>query len=139
MRERLNAIPVPMKKVYKEVLKYEKSKKPYILGMVADQSPPRREVNYWTTFMNQETAFFTGSEKIAKRFNHAIVFTVVHKVRRGHYEVEFTELFENASETGQNEITEAYVRSLEHVLQQKPEYWLWSHRRWKHKRKQRTH
>lgn len=134
MREKLDAIPVPMKKVYKVITSYEKSRQPYILGMVADQSPPQREINYWTTFMNQDTAFFTGSEKIARRFNHAIVFTVVHKIKRGHYEVEFTELFENASETKENEITEAYARNLESIIREKPEYWLWSHRRWKHKR-----
>lgn len=134
MREKLDAIPVPMKKVYKVITRYEKSRQPYILGMVADQSPPQREINYWTTFMNQDTAFFTGSEKIARRFNHAIVFTLVHKVKRGHYEVEFTELFENASETKENEITEAYARNLENIIREKPEYWLWSHRRWKHKR-----
>ena len=134
MREKLDAIPVPMKKVYKVISGYEKSKQPYILGMVADQSPPKRDVNYWTTFMNQETAFFTGSEKIARRFNHAIVFTVVHKIKRGHYEVEFTELFENAGKTKENEITEAYVRNLENIIREKPEHWLWSHRRWKHKR-----
>ncbi len=135
MREKMDAIPVPMKKVYKVVSEYEKSKQPYILGMVADQSPPKGGVNYWTTFMNQDTAFFTGHEKIARRFNHAIVFTVVHKIKRGHYEVEFTKLFENASETKENEITKAYIRNLENIIREKPEYWLWSHRRWKHKRR----
>ena len=135
MRERQQAVPVPMKKVYKAIIEYEQKNQPYILGMVADQSPPKRELNFWTTFLNQETAFFTGSEKIAKRFNHAVIFTTVNKVERGHYEVELTKLFENAKDADEYEITEKYARALEQVIQKNPEYWLWSHRRWKHKRK----
>jgi len=135
MRERQQAVPVPMKKVYKAIVEYEKKKQPYILGMVADQSPPKRDINYWTTFLNQDTAFFTGSEKIAKRFNHAVIFTAVHKVERGHYEVECIKLFEDAKDAEENEITEKYAQTLEQIIREKPEYWLWSHRRWKHKRK----
>lgn len=134
MRERQQAVPVPMKKVYKVIVEYEQKKQPYVLGMVADQSPPKREINYWTTFLNQDTAFFTGSEKIAKRFNHAVIFTAVHKVERGHYEVELIKLFENAKDVEENEITEKYARTLEQIIREKPEYWLWSHRRWKHKK-----
>lgn len=133
MRERLEAIPIPMKKVYKGIYKYEQKRKPYILGMVADQSPPKREINYWTNFLNQETAFFTGSAKIAKRFNHAVIFIAVHKIERGHYEVKFINLFEDAKEVEEKEIIETYTHTLEQIIREKPEYWLWSHRRWKHK------
>jgi len=135
MRRKQEAIPVPKKKVYKYAMQYETSKQPYILGLVSDQAPPRKNIDYWTTFLNQETAFFNGPEKIARRFNHAVIFTVVDKIKRGQYEIRFVELFENAANTTDNEITEAYKNELEKTIRNKPEYWLWSHRRWKHSRK----
>lgn len=134
MRQRLNCIPIPMKKVFKAVWEHEKKNQPYITGLVSDQSPPKRDINYWTTFLNQETAVFSGPEKIAKKFNHAVLFTVVHKIKRGSYQIEFIQLTEEAAKTKEHEITELYIQTLERIIREKPEYWLWSHRRWKHKK-----
>jgi len=132
MRRRFDEIPIPMRQAYKSIARYQKKGQPYIVGMVADQSPPKSGRNYRTPFLNQETLFFLGSEKIARKFNHTVIFPAVKKIKRGSYEIRFRLLIENAAETKETEITEKYVRALEDLIREKPEYWLWSHRRWKH-------
>ncbi|MFP4620367.1 MAG: lysophospholipid acyltransferase family protein [Bacteroidales bacterium] len=135
MRKRFDEIPIPMKQAYKSISRYHQKGHPYIVGMVADQSPPKSGLNFRTTFLNQETLFFLGAERIARKFNHAVMFPAVQKIKRGFYEIRFTHLMDNASESAETGITEKYVRTLENLIREKPEYWLWSHRRWKHKGK----
>lgn len=134
MREKFDAIPVTMRDSYKTVLKYNKEGKPTFLGLVADQRPPKSGGHYWTTFLNQETAIFLGPEKIAKKLNAAIIFTYLEKIKRGKYRIKVKLLFEDTSICKEHEITETHVRFLENLINENPEYWLWSHKRWKHKR-----
>jgi len=138
MREKFNAIPVTMADSYKTVLKYNKENTLTFLGLVADQRPPKEGGHYWTTFLNQETAIFLGPEKIATKLNSAIIFIYSEKIRRGKYLVKIKQLFEDTSECKEHEITETHVRFLENLIKEKPEYWLWSHKRWKHKRDSET-
>ena len=134
MRKRFDEIPVPMKQAYKYIAGYEQSGRKYIAGLVADQSPMRRNINFRTTFLNQDTPFFTGAERMAIRFNHAVIFTAVKKRKRGYYEIEFIHMLDEAAHTQEGEITEMYARQLEKLIREQPQYWLWSHRRWKHSR-----
>lgn len=124
---------VSMNDIYKTVIENEKKDQKIITWFLCDQTPPR---NYplWINFLNRETPFYSGPEKIAKKFNHVVVFMDIQKVRRGYYEVEFTELFSNPAGITDNKITEKQVRTLEKIIRERPEYWLWSHRRWKHKK-----
>ncbi len=105
-----------------------------IIGLLADQSPVKDETNYWTTFLNQETAVYLGPEKIAKKFNYPVVFCSMKKVKRGYYEVFIEELCTNPEKTNEGEITSLYLRKMEEKINEQPEYWLWSHKRWKHKK-----
>lgn len=105
---------------------------------LADQSPHRNKIRYWTTFLNQETPVFLGAEQIAKKLDMAVVFFDIRKIKRGHYEVEFKLLAKNPREYPDFEITELHVRALENRIVQEPQWWLWSHKRWKHKRKVET-
>ena len=134
MRERFRDVPVPMKTVFQRVISFQKKAEPFVIGFVSDQAPPRKNIHYWTTFLNQDTAFFTGAEKIARKFHHAVVFTAVKKVKRGSYRIIFRKLVDDAAQTKEGEITEKYVRELEALIREEPRYWLWSHRRWKHTR-----
>jgi len=101
---------------------------------LADQSPQKSKIKYWTTFLNQDTPVFLGAEQIAKKLNMAVVFFDIRKIRRGHYEIEFKLLSERPNEEEPYTITEMHVRALEERITKEPEWWLWSHRRWKHKR-----
>jgi KDO2-lipid IV(A) lauroyltransferase len=93
-----------------------------------------KDTDYWMMFLNQETAVFPGAEIMATKFSQAVVFMDIQKVRRGHYEVEFTKLFDDASTTEKYEVTKAHTQFLEDIIRKRPELWLWSHKRWKHTR-----
>ncbi|MCD6597999.1 MAG: lysophospholipid acyltransferase family protein [Bacteroidales bacterium] len=99
-----------------------------------DQSPTSRKHIYWNTFLKQDTAWFVGAEKYAREFNSPVLYIRIIKVKRGYYEMEFEILEENPANTPEGEITEKTARFLEQEILEKPEYWLWSHRRWKRKR-----
>jgi len=100
----------------------------------SDQSPTSVRTAYWTTFLNQETGVMIGSEKYAKQYDYPVVFGKVTKVKRGYYEFEFIPLEDNPRETPFGEITEKHTRLLEAIIMENPQYWLWSHKRWKRKK-----
>ena len=120
--------------IIKDIINYRKQKINTFSVFLADQTPPGLESNHWTTFLNQDTAFFTGSGKIASKYDMAVVYLDIQKWKRGHYNLNFELLFDHTSGIDEKVIIEKYVRRLEEVITEKPEYWLWSHRRWKHKR-----
>lgn len=106
----------------------------FITIIASDQTPTRDEINYWTEFLNQDTPFFLGLEKISKSLDMAVVFFDIVRTKRGFYDVYISLITDQPKETDQYEITEAYVRKLEASINKHPDNWLWSHRRWKHKR-----
>ena len=85
-------------------------------------------------FLNQDTPVSFGVEKFGKEYNLPIVFGAIRKIKRGHYDFEYTLLFEEPAKTEYGEITKAHTLTLEKDIQENPQYWLWSHKRWKHKR-----
>lgn len=101
-----------------------------------DQSPTVNDLHYWTTFLNQPASIQLGIEKIAKKTNRPIFYLKVNVVKRGYYEVDCIQLCLEPAKTAEFEITELHTRILEKNIQQSPPFWLWSHRRWKHKPKQ---
>jgi KDO2-lipid IV(A) lauroyltransferase len=123
-----------MSMVIKVILQSRKDKINTISMILSDQTPPKNEIQYWTTFLNQDTPVYTGVEKIARKYNMAVVFFHIIKVKRGYYKLEIEKLVDNPDEMAENMITEAHVRRLEEIIREKPEYWVWSHRRWKHKK-----
>lgn len=102
--------------------------------MLSDQSPSNVHKSYWTTFMNQETPFLYGAEYFARKYDMPVLYYEVTKVKRGHYEVRFEKLCDKPSEAEPYAITKAYVRRLSETINKVPQYWLWSHRRWKRTR-----
>jgi len=104
----------------------------YIL--VGDQSPSNIQKAIWADFFNIETACVHGPEKYAVQTAYPILFANVQRVKRGSYELTAKLLFENASGTAKGEVTQVYMKELEEMIRKTPENWLWSHKRWKHKR-----
>jgi KDO2-lipid IV(A) lauroyltransferase len=107
---------------------------PAIFYMVADQSPSSVRMAYWMQFLNQDTAVLHGPEKYARLHNLPVVFAYPQKIKRGYYKLKFIMLVEDPSKTAPGEITRIYMNTLEKIIQDKPEFYLWSHRRWKLKR-----
>ena len=99
-----------------------------------DQSPSNPNSAYWMTFLNQETAVLYGVEKYAKEYNYPVVYGIINKVKRGHYNLELVDVTASPRETAYGEIIEKTQHLLEIDIRKNPEYWLWTHKRWKHKK-----
>ena len=102
--------------------------------MVADHTPRGVDSDYWAEFLHQDTCWFTGLERIAKMLDYAVVFVSMKRQGRGRYEVTFELITDNPKETEKGFIMERYVRCVERFIEEQPDNWLWSHRRWKHQR-----
>ncbi len=133
IRSRFGMFLIPAQTSLRTMLKLEKSGQLSATYYLADQTA-LYDTKYWMMFLNQETPVFSGPEKVASRLKQAVVFMDIQKVRRGYYEVEFTKLFDDASRTEKFEVSRAHVKFLEEIIRKRPEFWLWSHKRWKHKR-----
>ena len=102
-------------------------------AFIADQTATAANA-YWTTFLNQDTAVFTGPEKLAVKFSYPIVFMNLKRTGRGYYEIFPELLFSDPKNTSPDEISETFTKRLEKEIINDPAVWLWSHKRWKHKR-----
>lgn len=131
MRSRFGTKLIAMNDTYREMLKNKNEMN--ITAFIADQTPSPDNA-YWTSFMNQETPIFRGTEKIAQKLNYAVVFANINRRKRGYYEASAELLFEYPKLTAAGVISEAHTRHLEQEIIKQPEIWLWSHRRWKHKK-----
>jgi KDO2-lipid IV(A) lauroyltransferase len=132
LRSRFGAQALAMDNVVKEMLG-DKSRLACTV-FIADQTPLPDGAN-WIKFLNQDTPFFQGAEKLSMRLKLPVVFAAVHFQRRGFYEIEITEITDDASKLNAGELTSAFARRLEDDIRAIPHQWLWSHRRWKHQRK----
>ena len=99
-----------------------------------DQSPSNPNSAYWMKFLNQDTGVLFGAEKFAKEYNYPVIYARLNKEKRGYYSLDFFDVTDKPQETIYGEITEKVTQLLEKDIQHIPDYWLWTHRRWKHKR-----
>ena len=104
--------------------------------ILADQTSFGLESDYWNQFLNQETCWFTGLERMSKFLDYAIVFVDMKRQGRGRYELTFHLVTDDPKSTGKGEIMEQYSQHIERFIHEQPDNWLWSHRRWKHVRNQ---
>lgn len=132
IRSRYGMTPVPMNRILRELISREQKNELTLTYSLSDQRPLFRHIQYWTRFLNQDTPVDLGTEKIARKKDLAVVFSKMRKIRRGIYETEFIPLFENSRETKEHEITDKYLSILEKTIIERPELWLWTHKRWKH-------
>lgn len=105
-----------------------------VVIFIADQTPSKANLHYWTSFLNQDSAIFTGPERIARKLDLPVVFLDTKKIKRGYYTVDMKLVTDKAKETPEFWITEQYARLMEQCIMRNPAYWLWTHKRWKHKR-----
>ncbi len=99
-----------------------------------DQAPGNPQKSYWLQFLNQDTATIFGPEKYATQYNYPVIYGDVNRTKRGYYEVKLKVIVENPTQTQYGDITTICMQELEKTIQKRPEQWLWSHKRWKHKR-----
>jgi len=131
IRSRFGGIPVAMNQTVRKMVEYKNEITVTVL--VGDQTPVKAEANYFTSFLNQETPVFLGIEKLARSMDTVVLFYEMKRIKRGYYSYSLIPLFENPKQTEPYEITKAHVQQLETIIKKEPQYWLWSHRRWKFK------
>jgi KDO2-lipid IV(A) lauroyltransferase len=134
IRTRFGATMVPMKQILRHIVKLKNQL--HISMFVADQTPVYQESDYFMDFLNQEALVYTGTERIAKMTGNPVVFCHIgRKEKRGYYFCKFTTLVEDPSQCVTHEITHIHNRFTEQIIRNEPAYWLWSHNRWKRKRR----
>jgi len=131
MRTRLGAGTYPMKDAFRGMLKNRNEVT--ATAFIADQTPSPQNA-HWMTFLNQDTAVFRGTEIIANKLDYPVIYMSVIRQKRGFYKLYAELLAEHPKSLAANELTEMHTRRLEQDIIKHPETWLWSHRRWKHKR-----
>jgi KDO2-lipid IV(A) lauroyltransferase len=134
LRSKNGMVLTPMSNIIREIINNKKNNINTISAFVSDQTPVKTEIKYWTTFLNQDTPVYMGTEKVASKYDMAIVFFHIQKIKRGYYNLNIELLFDHTAGLPDHLITETHVRRLEEIIVEKPEYWIWSHRRWKHKK-----
>jgi KDO2-lipid IV(A) lauroyltransferase len=136
-RSRFGGKPIPINSFAFELLRRAGELRAY--GLVADQTPLKSMDKHWTRFLNQDTAFFVGAEKIARFLEAPVVYVAMRRLTRGHYAVHLHVLAEppydepeKGGSGGDTWITEAYARKLEEEIRSSPADWLWVHNKWKY-------
>ncbi|MBX9851430.1 MAG: lysophospholipid acyltransferase family protein [Cytophagaceae bacterium] len=134
IRSKFGATPVAMNDTLREQVK--KKNIPHTLAMVADQTPLKNEIQHWVKFFNQDTPYYVGADKIGKMLGMPVFFAGMKKIKRGHYEIYFKKIAEAPYQGEGFPVTDQFNKMLEEEIRKEPAGWLWSHRRWKHKKVQ---
>lgn len=134
LRQRFGAKCIAMNDTLREMVRYKHEGQPVVIGYISDQVPFWTNIHHWCNFLHHDTPVLTGTERIARRLNHAVFYMDVRRVKRGYYEAEFKLITHDAASMPEYSITDRYFHLLETSIRRAPEYWLWSHNRWK-----RTH
>ena len=133
LRTRFNSFGIKKNEAVRDMITLKRNKTHALVPFIADQTPSKANLHYWTTFLNQESAILTGPERIAKKLDIPIVFADVRKAKRGYYTVDIKLITDKPRETSEFWITEQYARLMERSIMRDPAYWLWTHKRWKHR------
>ncbi len=133
LRGRYAAELVSKKLTGRALVKYIKGGDPFVLGLISDQTPTPKTA-YWIDFLNQETPVYYGPEKLARSTGMPVIFVAMRRQGRGKYLLHIELITDNPSGMKEGEITLKFMKLLEKEIERSPSDWLWSHRRWKHKR-----
>ncbi len=134
-RKRFGGDLIETKNLWATLKDIHKKGKIFLLGLLADQSPQWHKSRYWRRFFNQLVPVHVGPEELAKEYDAAVVFIKINKIKRGYYEAEFVKITDCPNDMPDYEITDRFIDLLEKQIQEKPEYYLWTHNRFKHKNK----
>lgn len=132
LRTKLGLLILPSQNIYRSLLKAGRDQ--FVVFLIADQTPPRHELDFWVEFLNQDTPVFTGPETIARKMDMVVVFAEMTRTKQGRYFVDFKLVTDQPGKEPKNSITHKHVALLQQVILNNPDSWLWSHKRWKHKK-----
>ncbi|MEX0997302.1 MAG: lysophospholipid acyltransferase family protein [Flavobacteriaceae bacterium] len=107
-----------------------------VYGFAGDQSPKAFKARHWGPFMGVNVPIYTGAEMLAKKFDMNAIFLKVKRVKRGYYEASFEVLSENVKSVPNYQITDTYIQKVEEQIKEAPEFYFWTHKRFKHAKKE---
>lgn len=131
LRNQFGGECIPMKVTLRRIIELKKAHRKAIVGFISDQLPKWSSIHHFAPFLHRETAMFTGTEQMGKKFGAAIYYAEVTRPRRGTYHCVFKKLTSHPAALPDFEITDLYALQLERIIQNTPHLWLWSHDRWK--------
>ena len=134
MRTRFGAENISKYESLRHIMSLKANGTRTIIGFISDQSPGWNSIHDWVTFLAQDTPVFTGTERIAKKVDAAIFFADVCRVKRGYYRLTLRPMTDDVRSWPDYTVTERYMNELEAIIRRQPHLWLWSHKRWKHRR-----
>lgn len=131
LRSRFGATCVPMADALLSLRGDSRAGRPNITGYISDQAPKSNAIHRFIPVFGLQTAVITGTERLARLSRAAVYYTEVSSPRRGYWVCRFVKITDDASRLPQFELTDRYWQLLEATIRRRPEFWLWSHRRWK--------
>ena len=135
IRAKYNSYLITTKETAATLQKAKSNNELTINGFVSDQSPKPHKAHHWLDFMGINVPVYTGAEMLAKQLDMAVVYFAVKRVKRGYYQTTFTTLAEEPNSVKDYEITDAFFKLVENQIHEAPQYYLWTHKRWKHRDK----
>lgn len=134
IRRSMGGVCVPKKDILRYLLTYRQQQRMSLFGYISDQAPKWENIHLWLNFMNHDTPVFTGAERIMRKMKDAVFYVDMERPRRGHYICTFRLISKEPEKMEEFEVTRIFFNMLEQTIQRAPQYYLWSHNRWK-----RTH
>lgn len=134
LRSHLGGTCIPKKEILRYLVRYRKEERMTLFGYIADQSPKWENIHLWLPFMNQDTPVFTGAERIIRKMNNAVFYVDMQRPERGKYIATFIPMTTDPASLPENAVTEDFFRRLEETIHRQPEFYLWTHNRWKRQR-----
>ena len=131
LRGQFGGDSIEMKETLRRISQLRKLDRPSMIGFISDQSPKWESMHHWNRFLNHDTSFFIGTERIGKKVDAAIFYFRVSRVKRGYYKTTIIPIAMHPNEYADYELTDIYAKMLEEDIRRDPAYWLWTHKRWK--------
>lgn len=130
-RARTGMVLISMDSTFAVIRQREREQQRSVYVLLSDQSPSSKKSAHWVNFLGRDTASLPGLDVLARKFKLPVLYYHVRRLKRGFYEVEYFDICVNPAEAADADITRDYARRLEEIIREKPENWLWSHKRWK--------
>lgn len=127
-----------VKKAYtlRTVVRLKKENKRNMFGYISDQTPKWDNIHLWLDFLNQDTPVFTGGERIMRMMDNAVFYVDMRRTKRGHYAANFIPITLHAKQTDEFFIVRQFFSMLEQSIRREPQFYLWTHNRWKRTREE---
>ena len=125
-------VPTPKRDILRQLLEWKRQGIFSMSGYIADQAPKWQNIHLWIPFLNHpHSPVFTGAERITRKMNNVIYYAKMSRPRRGYYEMEYVLITDDPNSMAEGDITRRFFHLLEESIRNRPEFYLWTHNRWK--------